>query len=74
MEAKSYPQEMYGQGCKATGESRELIERSTKAAKDWFHADSSGDWLGPYYQFANRLSHIYFLREIAGIDAWLVNL
>ncbi len=74
VEAKSYPQEMYGQGCKATGESRELIERSTKAAKDWFHADSSADWLGPLYQFANRLSHIYFLRKIADIDARLVNL
>ena len=75
VEAKSYPEEMRGQGCKATGESLEKIKRSTEAAKDWFHADSSGDcWLGTYYQFANRLSHIYFLREIAGIDAWLVNL
>ena len=78
VEAKSYPLEMYGPGCNAELESerRKLIERSTKVAKDWFHADSSGDcdWLGPYYQFANRLSHIYFLRERAGIDAWLVNL
>ena len=74
VEAKSYPEEMRGQGCKATGESLEKIKRSTEAAKALFHAHSSGDWLGTYYQFANRLSHIYFLRETAGIDAWLVNL
>ena len=77
VEAKSYPEEMRGQGCNAErkSERRKLIERSTKVAKDWFDADVSVDqWLGPYYQFANRLSHIYFLREIADIDAWLVNL
>jgi hypothetical protein len=77
VEAKSYPLEMYGPGCNAKlkSESRKLIERSTKVAKDWFDAKASVDqWLGPYYQFANRLSHIYFLRERARIDAWLVNL
>ena len=75
VEAKSYPLEMYGPGCNAEPESRKLIKRSTKVAKDWFDAKASVDqWLGPYYQFANRLSHIYFLRERARIDAWLVNL
>ena len=34
----------------------------------------SADWSGPLYQFANRLSHVYFLRERHGIPAWLVNL
>ena len=76
VEAKSYPEEMRGPGCDAKPESKswKLIKRSTESAKAWFHAKPSGDWLGPYYQFANRLSHIYFLREIADIDAWLVNL
>ena len=74
VEAKSYPEEMRGQGCKAKLESQKRIKRSTKAAKAWFHAKPSAKWLGPYYQFANRLSHIYFLRKKVRIKAWLVNL
>ena len=30
-------------------------------------------WLGRLYQSANRLAHLYFLREVAGIDAWLAH-
>jgi hypothetical protein len=32
-----------------------------------------GDWTGPLYQFANRLAHLYFLREVARVPAWFVN-
>ena len=74
VEAKSYPKEMRVQRCKAKPESRKRIERSIEAAKGLFDADPLDDWLGTYYQFANRLSHIYFLRETADIKAWLVNL
>ena len=31
------------------------------------------DWLGPLYQSANRIAHLYFLLERCGIPAWLVN-
>lgn len=31
------------------------------------------DWLGRLYQSANRLAYLYFLREIGGINAFLVN-
>ena len=58
VEAKSYPEEMPGQRCKAEpeSESRKRIERSIEAAKGLFDADPLDDWLGTYYQFANRLS------------------
>jgi hypothetical protein len=51
-----------------------LIQRSTSAAKRWFSADPSANWLGPLYQYANRLNHVYFFHRTAGLPAWLVNL
>jgi hypothetical protein len=30
------------------------------------------DWTTQYYQYANRIAHLYLLRELNGIDAELV--
>lgn len=32
------------------------------------------DWSGTFYQYINRLAHLYFLRVINNIDAFLVNI
>lgn len=74
VEAKSYPEEMFGSGCQASPDSRTLIVESLAKAKAWAGADQGADWLGPLYQYANRLAHVFFLREVCQIDAWLVNL
>ena len=75
IEGKSYPAEMRGPGCTASDpDSLKLIKRSLEATKEWLGAAQDSDWLGPYYQFANRLAHVYFLREKLGIDARLVHL
>jgi hypothetical protein len=74
VEAKSHVQELYGNGCQAGATSRELIEKSLNAAKKWCGAREQADWMGRLYQSANRLAHLYFLREIARRPAWLVNL
>jgi hypothetical protein len=75
VEAKSYPEEMLGSGVRATAESsRRLIAESLSRAKAWCGADAGADWHGPLYQYANRLAHVYFLREVARVNAWLVNL
>ena len=65
VEAKSYPEEMEGSGCKAEGASLQKIQiqRALEEAKTWWFAvPESADWLGPLYQFANRLAHVYLLR------------
>ena len=41
--------------------------------KRWLGADATADWCGPLYQSANRLAHLYFLREIVKVPAWLVH-
>ena len=33
---------------------------------------STTDWTKCFYQYANRLAHLYFLKELNGIDAALV--
>jgi hypothetical protein len=72
VEAKSYPQEMYSGGCMASESSRPRIMQSLEAARAWVGAGSA-DWTGPLYQSANRLAHLYFLREVCGVPAWLAN-
>ena len=33
---------------------------------------STCDWSGTFYQYANRLAHLYLLHELNDVDAWLV--
>ena len=74
VEAKSYVGEMESD-CKATSQaSISKIDAALKRTQHWLGANQEIDWKKGLYQSANRLAHLYFLREIAGLDAWLVNL
>jgi hypothetical protein len=73
VEAKSYPDEFFGSGCGAGARSRRRIEQALAATKASLGADAQADWLGRLYQFANRLAHVYLLRERLRVPAWLVN-
>jgi len=73
VEAKSHAPEVYGSGCQAKGESRRKIEAALAETKQWLGVSSDTDWMGPLYQSANRIAHLYFLREVLNIPAWLVN-
>src|SRR5262249_24975442 len=72
VEAKSYPLEMYSDGCRASEPAKTRILKALGTTQAWLGVDSA-DWSGPLYQFANRLAHLYFLREIAKVPAWFVN-
>ena len=74
VEAKSHISEIYGNGCQASPQSRDRIERALAAAKQWCGASAAADWTGPLYQSANRLAHLHFMRERLKCPAWLVNL
>lgn len=73
VEAKSHIPEIYGAGCQAGEHSRRLIEHSLAATERWCSARQDADWIGPLYQSANRLAHLYFLREVIKQPAWLIN-
>lgn len=70
VEAKAHVGEL-ASNCDAGERSRNTIDGSLKAAKDFYGAAKSADWASGYYQYANRLAHLMFLRQ-RGVDAHLV--
>jgi hypothetical protein len=73
IEAKSHVPEIYGGGCGASPRSRQKIQSAFDATKAWLGVSREVDWIGRLYQSANRYASLYFLREIAGVQAFLVN-
>ena len=59
--------------CKAKSPcSIQKIERSFCETRAFLGADVAKNWLCPYYQYANRLAHLYLLRELNDLDAYLL--
>lgn len=72
VEAKSYCEEMNSR-CGAT--SRKSIEKITESLEktaDALGATFNQSWKNDYYQYANRIAHLYYFREMHGIPAYLV--
>ena len=74
VEAKSHILEIYGNGCQASPQSLRQIETALELARSWCGVTSGESWLGPLYQYANRIAHLFFLCEHLQVPAWLVNL
>jgi len=61
VEAKAHTEELVTScGAKQRG-GLPQIRRALEETREAFGADSSADWLLPYYQHANRLAALYFL-------------
>lgn len=71
VEAKANIPEIVSPGTGAEGERRALLERSLAEVKLFLGVDPRIPWSGKFYQYANRLAHLYFLREVNGQDAYL---
>jgi len=72
VEAKSHISELNSE-CGATSqESLTRITQSMAEAAAFYGAKSSESWTRTFYQYANRLTHLYFLRELNQLPAWLV--
>jgi hypothetical protein len=72
IEAKSHRSEMascYGGG----RESLKIIEAAFHKTRQWLQPQNRREWTSPFYQFANRLAHLYFLRKECGLEAWLAH-
>ncbi len=75
VEAKVHIAEMVTAPLQARGEpARQQIQDSLRAVKSFLESKSPADWAASFYQYANRLAHLYWLRELNGHDAYLVNL
>lgn len=74
-EGKSYPAELFGGGSKATEPAWSKIAKAIARTQAWVGiAENPDRWMGRLYQTANRLAHLYWLREMLGVPAWLVYL
>ena len=49
-----------------------LIDDSLKQVQRSLRVDTGIDWSGKLYQYANRIAHLYLLRELNRIPAWLL--
>ena len=75
VEAKAHIPEMVIAPTQARGESALLkIRESLGRVKGFVNSRAPADWSNSFYQYANRLAHLYWMREINGHDAYLVNL
>ena len=74
IEAKSHITEISPSGTKARAESsKALIKASLDEAKKFYGSSAEADWSHTYYQYTNRLAHLYLLRQLNALPAFLVN-
>lgn len=69
IEAKANIPELFS-SCKAGAASAKQIGAALDQTKKHLRVSEDADWCKPFYQYANRLAHLFFLRE-RGIDAYL---
>ena len=56
----------------ASSRSRVKIQQALDDTKKFLRAGKRADWTTCFYQYANRLAHLYLLRELNKLDAALV--
>lgn len=71
VEAKAHAGELIST-CGAGSESMAQIEKSLEQAGRFYGVSSTANWTKSYYQYANRLAHLYFLRQLNQKQAWLI--
>lgn len=74
IEAKAHIPELNTTAMKASPGSAEKIRSSLTQVKKKVKSKSHTDWTKCFYQYANRLAHLYLLRSLNNIEAWLFNI
>lgn len=72
VEAKAHIPELLSSATAASPRSRRQIRESLARVKTALRCRSTQDWSGTCYQYANRLAHLHFLRQLNKIPAYLV--
>jgi hypothetical protein len=71
IEAKAHIDELCSPSSASTGESRARIEAALARTAGVLGAAPRAPWIDVFYQLANRIAHLHFLRA-NGVKAWLV--
>ena len=72
VEAKAHIPEMCSSPTGAKGKSLAMICASLDETKRFLRSRAKIDWSTCFYQYTNRLAHLYFLRERARLPAYLL--
>lgn len=72
VEAKANIDEIVSPETKATEKSLVLIKKSLDDLKKYLNVNNKVDWSGTFYQYTNRLAHLYFLRVLNKLPANLI--
>ena len=72
VEAKANIPEVMSESQAKSEKSIRQIRESIHKTQVFLNCESSIDWMTGFYQYANRVAHLYFLRELCSIDAYLV--
>jgi hypothetical protein len=73
-EAKAHIPEINSPGSGATPRSLDRIAKSLNHTKAFLDAKPLVDWTRTFFQYTNRIAHLYLLRELNGLEAYLVNI
>lgn len=74
VEAKANIPELKSAGTNARSTSKEQIELALSNTKNYLRVDDNIEWTNTYYQYANRIAHLYFLREVCRKETFLINI
>ena len=72
IEAKANIPEFDSTPSAATARSRVKIQQALDDTKEFLRAGKRADWTQSFYQYANRLAHLYLLKKLNKVDAALV--
>ena len=72
LEAKSHISELLSPKTGAGETSLRKIKKSLDETKTFLHSNSEHDWTSTFYQYTNRLAHLYLLRVLNEVPAYLV--
>lgn len=74
VEAKSHAAELESPATQAGSKSRPVIQAALDETKAYIGAPPEAPWLATYYQVANRLAFLYYLRVRRSLPAWLLSI
>ena len=74
VEAKANVPEIVSSPTSAGPESKSRIIDAFAEVKEYLNIHNNVDWTGTFYQYANRIAHLYYLKILNGIDAYLINI
>lgn len=72
VEAKAHIPELVSDPTGASEPSLTNIRESLDATKRFLGSHSDADWATCFYQYTNRLAHLYLLRELNALPAYLL--